>query len=240
VGYLVRLTGEQNDNFGMTTAYVVTFTVQECSFMKSRNHEEATAELFQQDASFAADYLRRCLIEGTPEDVRVGLRQMTGLLTRVRSDEFEKIHTSRITGLFDRTLVRYELACDAIGALVAHYSEIIATERGRVPADGAILRVARVMQAVLRAEREELDPTDSARIEKTIARYAPLARRLYQGKEFCAEPKVNAALGFATISREPDGSVMNDEERAVRALLMRGDITHDEAVQCYLILRRYP
>jgi hypothetical protein len=96
------------------------------------------------------------------------------------------------------------------------------------------------MQAVLRTEREELDPTDSARIEKTIARYAPLARRLYQRKEFCAEPKVNAALGFATISREPDGSVINDEGRAVRALLMRGDITHDEAVQCYLILRRYP
>lgn len=96
------------------------------------------------------------------------------------------------------------------------------------------------MHAVLRAERAELDPTDSARIENTIARYAPLSRHLHQGEEFCSEPKVNAVLGFATISREPDGSVMNDKERAVQALVMRGDITHDEAVQCYLILRRYP
>lgn len=206
--------------------------------MKSRNHQEAIAELFQQDASFAAAYLRWCLIKGTPEDVRVGLKQMTGLLIRTRIDGLAKTSSSRIADLFDRTLGRYELARHVIGGLVANYTEIIASEHGRVPVDEAALRVARVMKSILESEREELDPTDSARIESIIVRYAPMARHLYQGGELFADPEVNAVLGFLTIFKKSNGSRMDDEEHAVQALLMRDDITHDEAVQCYLILHR--
>ena len=210
--------------------------------MKTRDHDEATAELFQQDARFAADYLRQCLIEGTPKDVRVGLKQMTGLLTNTRFDRLEKTYSSRTTNLFNRTLVRYELACEAIGALIAHYTAIIATERDRAPVDEAVLRLACVMKTVLKAEREDLNPSDSASIENAISRYAPLARRLDQGEEICAEPgpQENANLSLAKISQTLFGSVTKDDERAVQALIIRGDITHDEAVQSYRILRRYP
>jgi len=55
-----------------------------------------------------------------------------------------------------------------------------------------------------------------------------------------AGPEVNAVLGFATIPKESDGSVMDDEEHAVQALLMRDDITHDEAVQVLSDLTTLP
>lgn len=202
--------------------------------MKARNHNEATAELFKQDTSFAAEYLRQCLLEGTPEDVRVGLQQMTGLLPSTRPDGLEKTNGSQAAGLFDRALVRYDVACDVIGTLIAHYAEIIGRERDRTPVDEGVLLVAKVLKAVLKAEREDLNPWDRASVEEAISRYAPLARRLQQGDEISAERGIQGNAYQAL-----EGSVTKDDDRAVQALLIRGDITHDEAVQCYRILCRH-
>lgn len=36
-----------------------------------------------------------------------------------------------------------------------------------------------------------------------------------------------------------EGLAMSADDLAVQALLIRGDLTHDEAVQCYRILHRH-
>jgi 6,7-dimethyl-8-ribityllumazine synthase len=90
-------------------------------------------------------------------------------------------------GLFDRAGVRYEVACDVIGALIAHYAEIMGREREQAQPNEAVLRVAGAMKAALALE----------------------------------------------------GLAMSADDLAVQALLIRGDITHDEAVQCYRILHRH-
>lgn len=207
--------------------------------MKDRDHNEATAELFRQDASFAADYLRQSLTTGTPADVRAGLRQMVGVLAT--HQDAGQSDAASSPGLFDRAGVRYEVACDVIGALIAHYAEITGRERDRALPDEAILRLANARKAALAAERDDLNPRDGTGIEAVISRYAPLARRLYEGGVNDAERQARRRADFdqANASLALEGLVMDDDDRAVQALLIRGEITHDEAVQCYRILCRH-
>lgn len=82
-------------------------------------------------------------------------------------------------GLFARTGVRYEVACDVIGAMIARYAEVIGQERERDQPDQAVLQNALQQKRQLMDVRDALEPNDSAAIEATIARYAPLARKLY-------------------------------------------------------------
>ncbi len=44
--------------------------------MKDRGHDEAMAELFKDDPTFAAEYLNQILQGGEPADLLVALRQM--------------------------------------------------------------------------------------------------------------------------------------------------------------------
>ena len=44
--------------------------------MKDRDHDEAMAELFRGDPTFAAEYLNQLLQDGEPADLLVALRQM--------------------------------------------------------------------------------------------------------------------------------------------------------------------
>lgn len=145
--------------------------------MKDRDHNEAMASMFQADLRFAADYLRQVLADGEPADVRAGLRQMADVL-RV-SPAGALTDSAPSAGLFDRAGVRYEVACDVIGSLIAHYAEIMGREREQAQPNEAVLRVAGAMKVALAGERDDLDPRDSAGIEAAISRYAPLARRLY-------------------------------------------------------------
>lgn len=82
-------------------------------------------------------------------------------------------------GLFARTGVRYEVACDVIGAMIAHHAEVIGQERERDQPDQAILQNALQQKRQLMDARDALEPNDSAAIEAAIACYAPLARKLY-------------------------------------------------------------
>lgn len=207
--------------------------------MKDRDHNEAMADMFQADPQFAADYLRQVLADGEPTDVRVGLRQMADVL-RV-SQIAAPTYSSASSGLFDRAGVRYEVACDLIGALIAHCAEIMGLEREKAQPDEAILRVAGAMKAALTAERDDLGPRDGASIEAAISRYGPLARRLY-GQDESAQARqkqhhtdfnqVNASLAL-------EGLATSADDLAIQALLIQGEITHEEAVLCYRILHRY-
>ncbi|MBV2183407.1 MAG: hypothetical protein KUL88_02540 [Rhizobium sp.] len=81
-------------------------------------------------------------------------------------------------GLLSRLGVRYEVALDVLGALVAHYAELVDLERDWPVPDALNLRQAGALQAALRQTRDELDPRDADAIEAVIAHYGPHARRL--------------------------------------------------------------
>lgn len=79
-----------------------------------------------------------------------------------------------------------------------------------------------------------LNRPDRASIEAAMSRYAPLARRLHQDDEISAEREIQG-----NASQALEGLVTKDDDRAVQALLIRGDVTHDEAVRCCRILCRH-
>jgi len=205
--------------------------------MKDRDHNEAMAEMFQADPRFAADYLRQAFADGEPGDVRLGLLQMVGVLSvHPVSESHDALPTA---GLFDRVGVRYEVACDVMGALTAHYAEIIGREREQAQPDEAVLRVALAMKVALAAERDDLDPSDATAIETAISRYAPVARRVY-GQDDIDQVQGQTAVVPATASLAVEQLALSADDLAVQTGLLRGDISHDEAVQCYRILHRYP
>ncbi len=144
--------------------------------MKDRDHNEAMAGMFQAEPRFAADYLRRCWpMANLPTCAPVCGKWRMLRVSRAAAPT----DSAPSAGLFDRAGVRYEVACDVIGALIAHYAEIMGREREQAQPNEAVLRVAGAMKAALAGERDDLDPRDSAGIEAAISRYAPLARRLY-------------------------------------------------------------
>jgi hypothetical protein len=81
--------------------------------------------------------------------------------------------------LFSRAGVRYEVALDVLGAIIAHHSETIAAERGKPVPDEAAIEHALQDKEALRALRDELDPKGPEAIERVIQQYAPQARELY-------------------------------------------------------------
>ena len=87
-------------------------------------------------------------------------------------------HMSR--GIFSRTGVRYEVACDVIGALIAHQAEIIAAEESKPSPDRGVIADAEATQRRLRDEREGLDSHDLGAIERIIGTYGPQARAAYE------------------------------------------------------------
>lgn len=82
--------------------------------------------------------------------------------------------------LFPRAGVRYEVAVDILGAIIAHWSAVIAAERDKPTPNADDIALAEQVKAELRALRDELDPTDGERIEQVIAQYGPQARDLYR------------------------------------------------------------
>ncbi|MGP8438162.1 hypothetical protein ACT2FY_09470 [Paraburkholderia fungorum] len=82
-------------------------------------------------------------------------------------------------GLFSRTGVRYEVALDVLGAIIAHHSEQIAIERDKPQPDENAIKVAELAKSSLRDLREALEPTDEDGIESVIKRFGQQARDLY-------------------------------------------------------------
>lgn len=53
--------------------------------MKDRSHDDAMAEMFNEDPAFAAEYLNQLLLDGEPADLLVALRQMAKARGGVRA-----------------------------------------------------------------------------------------------------------------------------------------------------------
>jgi hypothetical protein len=83
-------------------------------------------------------------------------------------------------GLFKRSGVRFEVACDVIGAVISHHAEVIATELDKAAPDQAVIAAAEVAKKALRDTRESLDTNDVAGIEAAITNYGAQARALYE------------------------------------------------------------
>lgn len=138
------------------------------------------------------------------------------------------------TGLFRRAGVRYEVACDVIGAVIAHYAEVIGTERDRPTPDAQKIAHAQQLVGELKDIREDLDPKDAAGIEGTIARLAPLARHLYQDpQEGSQEARRAAQFVQVNASLALEGLPASIDDLAIQASIIRGDLSPDQAVAWY-------
>jgi hypothetical protein len=82
--------------------------------------------------------------------------------------------------LFDRVGVRYEVALDILGAVIAHHAEGIAAERGKAAPDEVVIEAMKVEVDNFRSIRDELNPRDSDEVERVIEQYGPQARALYK------------------------------------------------------------
>lgn len=71
--------------------------------------------------------------------------------------------------------IRFEVAQDVLGALIAHWSASAAEVRDDPQTDPARLAEIEREQRKLRNLRHELDPRDAAQIESVIAEHAPRA-----------------------------------------------------------------
>jgi len=138
-------------------------------------------------------------------------------------------------GLFRRVGIRYEVALDVLGSLIAHYAEVIGIERSRPTPDEAILRQAEAIQRHLRRTRNDLDPRDAEAIEAAIAHYAPLARRLYAEPQNADDPLAKRAARFrqANASLALEGLDVDDADLALQAQIILGVETGDGAIERY-------
>lgn len=139
------------------------------------------------------------------------------------------------TGLFSRTGIRYEVALDVLGSLIAHYAELIGIERSRSAPDEAILRQTGALQSHLRRVRNDLDPHGAQEIEAAIAHYAPLARRLYADPQMAPDPLAEHAAQFrqANASLALEGLEVDDADLALQAQIILGAETGDGAIERY-------
>jgi hypothetical protein len=84
--------------------------------------------------------------------------------------------------LLNRVGLRYEVACDVIGAVISHHAEVLGNERDRLVPDPVVIAASRMAQQGLAAERDALNSDDSAAIEAAIAKYGPIARTLFASR----------------------------------------------------------
>lgn len=82
------------------------------------------------------------------------------------------------SGLFKRTGVRYEIACEILGAIISHHAEVLGLENSKAIADPAVVIAAQAAISEINQLRDGLDPKDSTAIESLIAKYGSLARQL--------------------------------------------------------------
>lgn len=136
------------------------------------------------------------------------------------------------TGIFRRSGVRFEVACDVIGAVIAHFASVVGTERsGTTPDTTKIARTEELMTE-LRNIREALDPANATGIEAAIQRLAPLARIMYDGtregtqkaRRAVQSGPTNPSLALADLPPTID-------DLAMQAQIIRGTMSLEQAVE---------
>ena len=75
--------------------------------------------------------------------------------------------------------MRYEVACDVIGAVISHHASVIGMEREKDVADQMVIAESLAAQRELDAERDALHLDDEAGIEAAIRKYGPMARAMF-------------------------------------------------------------
>lgn len=81
--------------------------------------------------------------------------------------------------IFDPVGIRYEVAVDLIGAVIAHHAHVIGVERSKNAPDQDIIDNFERQQRELRNQRDDLSASDAEAVERAIRRFSPLARNLY-------------------------------------------------------------
>lgn len=130
--------------------------------MKDRCHDEAMAEMFKEAPAFAVELVNSILDDGDQDDLQIAFRQMDK------------------AGLFDRAGTLYEVACDVLGSIIAHYSEALALEREKPVPGAAVVEQIEATKRALRQERDELDISNVEAIKVVIRRYGFQARKRYR------------------------------------------------------------
>lgn len=142
---------------------------------------------------------------------------------------------SQQRGIFSRAGVRYEVACDVIGAVIAHYAELMANELVSAKPDQRRISMAQRLTSELKDAREGLDPCEPDAIESTIERFGALARHLYADADLSAAQARRAAqFDQANASLALEGLDVSADDLAVQARIIRGEWSHDQAVAWYL------
>lgn len=145
--------------------------------------------------------------------------------------------TTRTTGqpgIFRRSGVRYEVACDCIGAVIAHFASAVGDEHSSASPDEAKICRAKQLMAELRDIREAMDPADVQHIETTIERVAPLARLLYLDlQEGTQEARSAAEFEQANHSLVLAGMPPSIDDLSIQARVVLGMLSHDHAVSLY-------
>lgn len=143
--------------------------------------------------------------------------------------------TSQQRGIFSRVGVRYEVACDVIGAVIAHYAELMANELASAKPDRRRISMAQRLTSELKDAREGLDSREPGAIESAIERFGALARHLYADADLsAAEARRAAQFGQANASLALEDLDVSADDLAVQARIIRGEWSHDQAVAWYL------
>jgi hypothetical protein len=141
-------------------------------------------------------------------------------------------NTTGQPGIFRRSGVRYEVACDCIGALIAHFASVVGIERSSAAPDADKIDRSERLTADLRDIRETLDPADESQIQATIERLAPLARLLYLDlQEGTQEARRAAEFEQANHSLTLAGMPPGINDLAIQAQIVLGTLTHDQSAR---------
>ncbi|KVC79448.1 hypothetical protein WL13_00595 [Burkholderia ubonensis] len=79
-------------------------------------------------------------------------------------------------GLFNHSIIRYEVALAIVGAVIAKCAEDIGDAMRQDPPDAARIKALHARQDELVELRNALAPFDDQRIEEVIRQYGPIAR----------------------------------------------------------------
>ncbi len=150
-------------------------------------------------------------------------------------DTFAHIPPAPQAGLFCETGVRYEVALDVMGAMIAHFAEAIAEERDRHDSDAGVVALYQALQAEIRSRRDALDPHDAVEIEAVIRRFGPRARAVFAGLDEAQQEQRRVQFLQIVGRAAPEESALNAVERAILAQVGCGAIDADEGVA---LLRR--
>ncbi|CAJ0733979.1 hypothetical protein [Ralstonia mannitolilytica] len=139
-----------------------------------------------------------------------------------------------------RSGVRYEVALDAIGALLSHLAEQMASERDVPTPDVYRLHVLMAVRACVLEERDMLEPErDPQGVESAVARFGAMARAAFGQSEPAFELRAERLRQFehleAAVGRDevlPSGAA-----EVLRQMLVEGVIDVDVAGAAYRRMR---